>query len=94
MGQFGLNRLPYLSLMNLLSVFFMENILYYVEMQVWDISIVYKRLEMMTPCVQSILTVRNDDRLCTHSGTGQLERITCLIRLMTSTSALLTRTFL
>ena len=94
MGQFGFNRLPYLSLMNLLSVFFMENILYYVEMQVWDISIVYKRLEMMTPCVQSILTVRNDDRLCTHFGTVKLERITCLIRLMTCTSALLTRTFL
>ena len=67
---------------------------YYVELQVLDISIVSERLEITTQCVRSFLTVRNDDRVCTHFGLVLLERMTGLISLMTCTSAFLTRMFL
>ena len=45
---------------------------YCVELQVLDISIVSKRLEMMTQCAQLIPKVSNDYRLCTHFVTVQL----------------------
>ena len=67
---------------------------YYLELQVLDISIVSERLEMTTRCLRSILTVRNDDRVCTHFWPERLERMTGQISPMTFTSASLTRTFL
>ena len=45
---------------------------YYLELQVLDISIVSKRIEMMTQCAQLIPKVSNDYRLCAHFVTVQL----------------------
>ena len=65
---------------------------YYVEVLV--ISIVSERLEMTTRYVQSILTVRNEDRVCTHFVPVNLEMITGIISPMTCTIALVTRRFI
>ena len=70
------------------------NMIYNVELQVLDISILSERLEITTWCVQLILTVRNDNRVCTHFGPLQLGRMTGLIIPMTCMGAFVTRTFL
>ena len=67
---------------------------YYVELQVLDISIISYRLETTTRCARSILTVRNDNRVCTHFGPVRLERMTGPITPMTCTIALVNHTFL
>ena len=49
---------------------------------------------MTTECVRSFLTVRNDDRVCSHFGPVRFETMTVPITSKTYTSASVTRTFL